>query len=217
MAWRRAEERTHWERLQRRRGKDLGDLERRSRREWAELYGRQGRQRKQLAEDGRRVLGRWRRWREVGELRELGGALQGSAKVLGRWREELEQRHRRERVPLGKAHFEEARAIELGAGGAYRNGMEGSEERAEVAARTGGWGVHIRYDPPVDHWKLRSFAEQERLQQVREIHGEQAYEKRKRAWERASQPLVPSRFPSDRPQHQGPEQGGPERDSGPSR
>ena len=96
--------------------------------------------------------------------------------------------------------------------------MEGSEERAEVAARTGGWGVHIHYDPPVDHWKLRSFADQERLQQVREIYGEQAYEKRKRAWERASQPLVPSRFPShDKPQRRGPERGGPERDSGPSR
>ena len=41
---------------------------------------------------------------------------------------------------------------------------------------------------------------------------------RKRVWERASQPLVPSRFPShDRPQRRGPERGGPERDSGPSR
>ena len=42
--------------------------------------------------------------------------------------------------------------------------MEGLEERAEEAARTGGWGVHIHYDPPVDHWKLRSFAGQARLQ-----------------------------------------------------
>ena len=51
-----------------------------------------------------------------------------------------------------------------------------------------------------------------RLEQVREIYGEQAYEERKRAWERASQPLVPSRFPShDRPEHRGPE-----RDNGPS-
>ena len=32
-------------------------------------------------------------------------------------------------------------------------------------------------------------------EQVREVYGEQAYEKRKRALERASQPLVPSRFP----------------------
>ena len=213
VAWRRAEERTHWERLQRRRGKQLGDREYRSRREWAELYGRQGRQREQLAKDGRGVLGRWRRWREVGALREFGGALRGSAKVLGRWREELKQRHRRERVALGKTHFEEVRAIERGAGEAYRSGMEESEERAEVAARTGGWNVHIRYDPPIDHWKLRSFAEQERLQQVREIYGEQAYEEQKRARERASQPPVPSRFPS----HDKPQRRGPDRDSGPSR
>ena len=55
-------------------------------------------------------------------------------------------------------------------------------------------------------------------EQVREIYGEQAYEERKRTRERASQPLVPSRVPShDRPKHLGPECGGPERDSGPSR
>ena len=61
-----------------------------------------GRQQEQLAKDGRGVLGRLRRWRE-----------------------DLEQRHRRERVALGKTHFEEARAIEHGAGEAYRSGMEG--------------------------------------------------------------------------------------------
>ena len=75
--------------------------------------------------------------------------------MLGRWREDLEQRHRRERVALGKAHFKEARAIERGAGESYRSGMEGSEERVEVAARTGGWGGHVRNDPPIDHWELR--------------------------------------------------------------
>ena len=54
--------------------------------------------------------------------RELAGALRGSTKVPGRWREELEQRHRRERLALGKAHFEEA-------------------------AKAAGCGVHIPYDP----------------------------------------------------------------------
>ena len=54
---------------------------------------------------------------------------------------------------------------------------------------------------------------------MREVYGEQAYEERKRAWERAaSQPLVPSQFPShDRTQRCGPERGGQDRDSGPSR
>ena len=57
------------------------------------------------------------------------------------------------------------------------------------------WGQvsYVLYDPPIDHWKLWSSAEQERLEQVREIYGEQAYEEPKRAWERANQPLVPSR------------------------
>ena len=39
---------------------------------------------------------------------------------------------------------------------------------------TGGWRVHIPYDPPVNHWRLRSFAAQEPLQQVREVYGKQA-------------------------------------------
>ena len=34
--------------------------------------------------------------------------------------------------------------------------MEGLEERAAVAARTGEWGGHIHYDSPIDHWELWS-------------------------------------------------------------
>ena len=45
VAWQRAEERAHWEQLQRRRGKALGELEKRSKREWSALYGRHQRQR----------------------------------------------------------------------------------------------------------------------------------------------------------------------------
>ena len=70
---------------------------------------------------------------------------------------------------------------------------------------------------------------EERLEQVREIDGEQAYEKMRRAVEKASQekarqverarqPLQPSQYRSrDRPERGGPERGGPERDFGPSR
>ena len=54
---------------------------------------------------------------------------------------------------------------------------------------------------------------QERIEQMREIDGEQAYEKMRRAVERASQRMTPSQYPSrDRP-----ERSGPERDYGPSR
>ena len=54
---------------------------------------------------------------------------------------------------------------------------------------------------------------------MREVDGEQAYEKMVRAVERASQRrLASSQSPSrDRPERRGPERGGPERDFGPSR
>ena len=129
VAWHRAEERMHWERIQQWRGKDLGKLERRSKREWSELYGRQERQRQQLAKDCRGVLGRFRAWRELGgKLREIGGTIRGRTEVLGRFRAELETRQRLERISLGKTHSEAVRKIESLAGEVYRSGMEGAED-----------------------------------------------------------------------------------------
>ena len=84
--------------------------------------------------------------------------------------------------------------------------------RTWEAARTDGHSLH--YDnPPVDWYTLTRWVWEERMEQVREIDGEQAYEKMRRAVERASQPLAPSQFLS----REGPERGGPERDYGPSR
>ena len=58
----------------------------------------------------------------------------------------------------------------------------------------------------------------EAVEQMREVDGEQAYEKMRRAMEKASQPLTPSQFQSsDRPERRGPKHGVPERDFGPSR
>ena len=210
VAWQRAEERTHWERLQRRRGKALGELEKRSKREWSALYGRPQRQREQLAKDCRGVLGCFRLWRELGGgVREIGGAIQGRVEVLGRFRAELEDRLRWERVSLGKAHSEAVRGIERKAGEVYRSGVEGSEERAHEAARTD--GISVRYGSrPVDWYRLRHLVLEERMEQVREIDGEQAYEKMRRAVEkasqveRASQPVRTSQFPS----RKRPERGG---------
>ena len=72
------------------RGKALGELESRSKREWSALYGRQQRQREQLGKDCRGVLGRFRLWRELGGgVREIGGAIRGRAEVLGRFSAEL--------------------------------------------------------------------------------------------------------------------------------
>ena len=97
----------------------------------------------------------------------------------------------------------------------YRDGMEGSQERAELAARTGGMSAH--YDPPIGGRELRNSVMQERMEQMREVDGEQAYERMMRAVERASQ-RPPSHVPSrSGPERSGPERGGPERDYGPSR
>ena len=137
-AWQRAEERTHWEQLQRRRGKALGELEKRSKREWSALYGRHQRQREQLAKDCRGVLGRFRAWRELGGgVREIGGAIRGRTEVLGGFRAELEDRLRWERVSLGKEHSEAARGIESKAGEFYREGLKGSEKRARGGGAVG--------------------------------------------------------------------------------
>ena len=146
VAWQRAEERTQWERIQRWRRKDLGKLERRSKWEWSALYGRQERQRKQLAKDCRGVLGRFRAWREFGgKLREIGGTIRGRTEVLGRFRVELEARQRLERVSLGKAHSEAVREIENLAGRVYRSDMEGAEGRAREATRRDPLAVYDRY------------------------------------------------------------------------
>ena len=143
---------------------------------------------------------------------ELAKDCRGRTEVLGRFRAELEGRHRWERVSLGKAHSEAVRGIERKEGEAYRSGMEGSEERAWEAARTNGRSVY--YNPPIDRY-ARLSAWEERMELVRELDGEQAYEKMCRAVERASQPLSPSQVSS----RGGPERPGPKRDFdfGPSR
>ena len=229
VAWQRAEERAHWEQLQRRRGRALGELEKRSKREWSALYGRHQRQREQLAKDCRGVLGRFRLWRELGGgVREIGGAIRGRTEVLGRFRAELEDRQRWERVSLGKTHSEAVRGIESKAGEFYRGGMEGSEKRAREAARSDGLLLDS-YRRPDEFYRLKYSMLEERLEQVREIDGEQAYEKMRGAVEKASQEKAmqvekarqverSSKLPArKKPERSGPERGGPERDYGPSR
>ena len=223
VAWQRAEERMQWERIQQWRRKDLGKLERRSKWEWSELYGRQERQRQQLAKDCRGVLGRFRAWRELGgKLREIGGTIRGRTEVLGRLREELEHRQRWERVSLGKAHSEAVREIETKAGGVYRSWREGAEERAREAARMDGFSLRYHYHGE-DWYRLKRSAAAERMEQVREIDGEQAYAKMRRAMEKADQEKArqverSSKLPArKKPERRGPERGGPERDFSPSR
>ena len=142
----------------------------------------------------------------------MAGAMRGRTEVLGRFSAELEDRHRWERIVLGKAHSEAVRRIERKAGEAYRSGLEGSEERAREAARRDELAVYDRYRG--EDWdRLKRSASEERIEQARELYGEGAYERMKRAEERASRPMLPSQYPS----REGPERSGPERDYGPSR
>ena len=243
VAWQRAEERWEWEQLQRRRGKGLGELEKRSKREWAAFYGRHQQQREYLAKDCRGALGRFRLWRELGgKVREIGRAIRGDKEVLGRFRAELEDRLRWQRVSLGKEHSEAVRGIESKAGEFYREGLEGSEKRAREAARSD--GISVRYGWRRDQFDTFKYSMlEERLEQVREIDGELAYGKMRRALEKASQQEKASQEEARQARQverarqvesarleramqetarqsrgrRGPERGGPERDFGPSR
>ena len=176
MAWQRAEERMHWERIQ----------------QWRE----------QLAKD--------------------------CHGVLGRFRAELEARQRLERVSLGKAHSEAVRKIESLAGEVYRSGMEGAEGRAREATRRDPLAVYDRYRGG-DRGRIKRSASEERMEQVREFDGKEAYEKKMRAMEEARQEKARQvekarqmeralKLPAlKRPERRGPERSGPERDFGPSR
>ncbi len=166
VAWQRGEESVHWDLLRQRRVEALRTLDLRSRSEWTELYDRQREQRRWLETDWYRgIRGRFRLWRAAGEWREFAGVMRGRPDMLRLWRDEMEQGHRYQRVQLAKAHFEDVREIERRAGEAYRSGMEGSEERAEVAARSS-WSTRqnqVRYGPRVEDWRVSAYADVARL------------------------------------------------------
>ena len=129
--------------------------------------------------------------------------------MLERFRAELEQRQRRERVSLGKVHSEAVSGIERKEGEAYRSGLQGSQERAWAAAD----GRTVYYNPSIDGYRLSRLVWEERMEQARELYGEGAYERMKRAEERASRPMLPSHSPSREAQ----ERSRLERDYGPGR
>ena len=151
-AWQRAEERAHWEQLQRRRGKALGELEKRSKREWSALYGRHQRQREQLSKDCRGVLGRFRAWRELGGgVREIGGAIRGRQGSAGTLPGGVG-----EPATLGAGFVGEKRIPKRREGSRARRenstavDLEGSEKRAREAARSDGLLLRLWYRRPVE-------------------------------------------------------------------
>ena len=121
------------------------------------------------------------------------------------------------------------------------DGMEGSEKRAREAARSDGLLLGS-YRRPDEFYRLKYSMLEERLEQVREIDGELAYGKMRRAVEKASQEKASQEKARQARQverarqvesarleramqetarqsrgRRGPERGGPERDFGPSR
>ena len=152
VAWQRAEERGDWEQLQRRRGKALGELEKRSKREWSALYGRHQRQREQLAKDCRGVLGRFRAWRELGGgVREIGGAIRGRQGSAGTLPGGVGGP-----ATLGAGFVGEKRIPKRREGSRARRenstarDLEGSEKRAREAARSDGLLLRLWYRRPVE-------------------------------------------------------------------
>ena len=105
------------------------------------------------------------------------------------------------------------------------DGMEGSEKRAREAARSDVL-LLSSYRRPDEFYRLKYSMLEERLEQVREIDGELAYEKMRRAVEKASQEkarqarqVERARLEWDRQEtaRQSRDRRGPERDFGPSR
>ena len=93
--------------------------------------------------------------------------------------------------------------------------MEGSEERAEKAVRTGRW--RERDDPYRSSLsdaerRVEWLASEERLEQVRKVEGEAAYLERKRARDKAWDPEPRPHSPRPSPERLRPQ--GPERDIG---
>ena len=147
------------------RRQDLGKLERRSKWEWSELYGRQERQRQQLAKDCHGVLGRFRAWRELGEQAardrrddpgthgSIGALSGGAGDPVNAWSgSRLGKRIRKRCV--------RSRAL---AGEVYRGGMEGAEGRAvSEATRRDPLAVYDRYRGG-DRGRIKRSASEERI------------------------------------------------------
>ena len=195
VAWQRAEERWDWEQLQRRRGKALGELEKRSKREWSALYGRHQQQREYLAKDCRGALGAsgyggsWAAKCErsagdpgrQGSAGTLPGGVGGAATLAAGF--------------VGKRASEAVRGIESKAGEFTARAWKGREKRARDAARTD--GISVRYGWRRDQFDTFKYSMlEELLEQVREIDGELAYGKMRRALEKAAKRRPAKRRPA---------------------
>ena len=175
VAWWRAEERTHWERGSKEREQAVGELEPRQRQDWREVYQHHQEQRDKQAKSCRSVWGRLRTWNAEGRRgSELGGAIRGSVEVLERWERSLEQRQQQDRVRVAQGHTAAVREIEHRIGKEYREGLQGADERARLAARTRGFGHGYNYK--VDELRGHRWVDREEVEQRRELYGGPTYE-----------------------------------------
>ena len=106
-------------------------------REWRGLYDRQRQEQKAETKSASTLRGRFQRWREKGShLGQLRTTLTRNSERWRRWRSELETRHQRERVELGKKHTAVAQDIKVRADQYYNyqvaHGVIGVEVSSQV-------------------------------------------------------------------------------------
>ena len=134
-----------------RRRKEKGELERKHRGEWRELYRKQDGERSKQAEACQSLRGRVQQWREQGRRWwELAGAIRGKPEVVAGWARNLERSHREGRAALGREQGREVR--ELGVLRLRRLGyrearFEKIKQRREYVA-----GMY-EYQPDQEHWQ----------------------------------------------------------------
>ena len=175
VAWWRAEERTHWEKGLQKRAQAVGELETRQRQDWREVYQYHQEQRDQQAKACRRVLGRLKTWSAEGRrMSEAGAVLTGRPEVVEGWGRALEKRQRRDRTLIAKEHMRQFREIEQAIEKTYRERLQGADERAHLAARTGGFGHG--YNHEVDELRGHEWVDREEVEQRRELYGGPTYE-----------------------------------------
>ena len=117
-----AAEQGQWKRIERSvreqsardRTRSITDLSTRANGAWRGLYDRQRQEQKAEAKAASTLRGRFRRWREKGShLGQLRTTLTRNSERWRGWRSEMEARHQRDRVELGKQHTVTAREIEV--------------------------------------------------------------------------------------------------------
>ena len=141
-------ERSVWEQSAQSRARSITGLSTRSNGEWKTLYDRQRQEQKAEAKAASTLRRRFQRWRENGfHLGQLRATLTRNSELWRRGRSEMEPRHKRERVELGKEHTARAREIEGYAARHYHyqvaHGVIGVEVSSQVRQERE-WGQEAR-------------------------------------------------------------------------